>query len=133
MPQKTIADLLGIKPEGIDDDRPPLQPTQAVEKTVEWQCSDSMRTAMESVGLYEIIKNEIETVASAKHAGEITLARARLETLGKTVVILKNVVEAASRSGSLEDDDAVSEISINLDKDESPDEDEEVEDEDNIS
>lgn len=98
------------------------------ENKVLWVCSPTMQSALESMGVYEIVKKEMEVIANSPNGSAIKLSKIRLDAISKSITIMKNVVDTATKSGAIDDDDSIEDIQITFQKEEGLADDDEPED-----
>lgn len=96
---------------------------EEVQETGKWNCSPTIQSALESMGLYECMRDEITKIMAPKTSKyDLSISKAKFDALGKSVGIIAKVVETSVKSGSIDDDDTIDDISFTEIKNESTEE-----------
>jgi hypothetical protein len=92
----------------------PQVPSERSTEPWDWKCSDEMRKVLESMGVYESLRDQLEVIDRSESKRDIELARTKLDALGKAMNIMKNATTVHKDSGTEDNEEGVSRITIDM-------------------
>lgn len=91
-------------------------PNEASIEDFKWNCSPDLRAILQSMGLYETMREQMFVISTSKSKRDIDVAKAKLDALSKQMMICKAAITVNKDSGSEDTADGITSIKIKMEK-----------------
>lgn len=82
----------------------------------QWSCSPEIKAVLESMGLYDVMEEQMRIISTTQTKAKTTLAKEKIDALSKAVNFMKGATAVVEATGGGEADDKISDVTISLNR-----------------